>query len=144
MIENNVIVSEEIQQKRYLQGKKANWRNPNSTGTKNLTENDNVNSYISKYINKSNTEEEEQQQLKIKQFWGCNDELKQLKYATFKETELTIETELQLIDNQTKTIYNDKNQIKIKAVIRLLFEGIKYPLLRILFINNSLVHNYNE
>ena len=113
MIENNKVVAEETQIKRYLQGKKANWRNPNSTDTKNLTENDNVNSYISKYINKSNTEEEEQQQLKIKQFWGCNDELKQLKYATFKETELTIATELQLIDNQTKTIYNEKNQVKI-------------------------------
>ena len=90
MIENNVIVSEEIQQKRYLQGKKANWRNPNSTDVKIITEKEynQIGNYINKYITKKEEEKQIKTEIKINRYWSCNKKLTQLKYPTITEDQI--------------------------------------------------------
>tara|TARA_R110000868_G_scaffold48110_1_gene156779 strand:+ start:19 stop:1026 length:1008 start_codon:yes stop_codon:yes gene_type:complete len=122
---NNETIDEEIQYKRYLKGKKANWRNPNSTDNKIInTEIDNIGTYINKYITKKETEklethEETIKQLKLKRFWACNDEIKLLKYATITETQLNAETIKQIQQLTIKEIKNEQQKTLCTIIKRL-------------------------
>lgn len=111
--ENNDVVDEETQQKRYKIGYKANWRNPNSTDVKHPENNDEIKGYIVKYINKKE-EDKEDTNKNIKRWWGCNEELQTLKYATIYEEKESIE----LINEMKKhTLKEIKENDKIKCTI---------------------------
>lgn len=106
---NGKIVEEEVQKRRYEKGKKANWRNPNSTDVKIIdTNNESVGSYINKYMTKNVDEtEEEIKRNNINRFWGCNDELRLLKYCTINENELDINDNIKIQNAEIKKIVDE-------------------------------------
>lgn len=108
-----ITITDEVQYKRYLKGKKANWRNPNSTDVKevNLSE-ESIGSYINKYFTKSENEKNYNhidmlEKMKISRFHGCNDELKMLKYATIEEKEIDEITQDEVVKNLIKTVKDE-------------------------------------
>lgn len=129
MIENNKIVDEETQLKRYEKGVKANWLNPNSTDVVIIGyEEDGIFKYIAKYINKE--EEEIENSYKANRFWGCTDNLKELDYQKLYINELDEETQIELEKSLIKTIKNENelelcsiyNIIKTQQIIELINE----------------------
>ena len=64
---NGKIIGKEIQEKRYKQGRKANWRNTNSTDVKIITQEEynQIGKYINKYITKQETEKNQNAEIKI-------------------------------------------------------------------------------
>lgn len=103
-------IDEETQIKRYKLGYKANWRNPNSTDTKIIeANNETVGNYINKYISKIEDEKEDNN---FNRWWGCNDKIRKLKYATINETEVNLSAELLLKKNEIKKITDENYRIK--------------------------------
>lgn len=107
---NGNTVSEEIQEKRFKIGYKANWRNPNSTDVKIENNLEAVQKYISKYINK--TENENKTITYNSNRWcGTSDSLKLIKYATIEEISTDIETLQKLSQCYTKIIEKENRYI---------------------------------
>lgn len=119
-------IDQETQLKRYTIGKKANWRNPNSTDVKIINENEynKIGSYINKYLNKKE-EDKNIHQIKIDRYWTCNKELTNLKYITINEDKLNHEEKHLIHINQNKIIYNEKNQPTCKIHSRIKSEKIE-------------------
>ena len=108
------IVSDEIQYKRYEKGKKANWRNPNSTDVKIVdTANENVGAYVGKYVGKIEEDKDNTTDKIIKRWWGSNDELKLIKYAVISSESIEIEL-LCGLENNTIKIIEENSKIKCK------------------------------
>ena len=82
---NGKIIDEETQKKRYNAGRKANWRNPNSTDVKIITEQEynQIRNYINKYITKQETEKNQNAEIKITRYWSCNKKLTLLKNENY-------------------------------------------------------------
>lgn len=118
---NGNIVSEEIQLKRYEKGKKANWRNPNSTDIEiiNKEEKNSINSYINKYINKTEEEDKQNEFDKNKRirYWGKSESIEKLSYLKIYDDDLTTNTLLLLQKNQFKIIKNE-NDKELCQIIR--------------------------
>lgn len=108
---NNNIISEEIQKERYEKGYKANWRNPNSTDVKivDLTK-ENVGAYVSKYVAK-NEDDKNETNKKITRFFGCNDELRLIKYSTLNEMDIDYYLTDLIKFNEIKEIKNENHQV---------------------------------
>lgn len=120
---NNNTIVEEIQENRYKKGYKANWRNPNSTDIKIIKENESISKYINKYINKLETDKEIEE-IKLNRWYGCNDELRLIKYAIIAE------------ENTDNEIYRKLTQTNIKTIeenyriICTIHEKINEPLIQ--------------
>lgn len=108
---NNNIISEEKQKERYEKGYKANWRNPNSTDVKivDLTK-ENVGAYVSKYVAKTEDDKNETNK-KINRFFGCNDELRLIKYSTLNELDIDYYLTDLIKFNEVKEIKNEHHQV---------------------------------
>lgn len=108
---NNNIISEEIQRERYEKGYKANWRNPNSTDVKivDLTK-ENVGAYVAKYVAKSEDDKNETNR-KINRFFGCNDELRLIKYSTLNEMNIDHYLTDLIKFNEIKEVKNEHHQV---------------------------------
>lgn len=108
---NGETVDNETQLKRYNKGKKANWRNPNSTDVKIETNTQAIGNYINKYINKK--EEQDETINKDKQtvrFYGVSDTIRNLKYATIEDYKLNTESYELIGNNILKEIKSDKGK----------------------------------
>lgn len=106
------IIDKETQLRRYKIGYRANWRNPNSTDVKIInTAEENINSYINKYVNKTEENAGETNNIKQKRWFGCNDEIKQLRFPTLKENEITDEEMKEIFDKKIKDITDEKYNI---------------------------------
>lgn len=102
---NGNVVSDEIQFKRFLKGRKCGWRNPNSTDVKIVSCADGIGAYIGKYISKSSDEESSSSvSHSIKRFYGCSDSIRGLKYCTIGDYDLSFEVQSLLIDSKIKDI----------------------------------------
>lgn len=111
---NGNTISDEIQYKRYQKGKKANWRNPNSTDVKIVdTANENVGAYVGKYVGKIEEDKDNTTDKIIKRWWGSNDELKLIKYAVISSESIEIEL-LCGLENNTIKIIEENSKIKCK------------------------------
>lgn len=119
-------IDQETQLKRYTIGKKANWRNPNSTDVKIIKEDEyeKIGIYLNKYLNKKE-EDKNIHQIKIDRYWTCNKELTNLKYITITEDLLTLEEKHLIYLNQNKIIYNEKNLPTCKIHSRIKSEKIE-------------------
>ena len=113
--QKNEIIDEETQKKRYLYGKKCNWRNPNSTDIKIVDDVEQLGAYINKYLTKDVEENNEitEKNTPIKRYWGKNQELEKLKFTTIKESELSNNTITEIINNQIKKIVVENTEICI-------------------------------
>lgn len=109
---NNVVVSEDIQFKRYKSGVKANWRNPNSTDIDIVDNIEQLGAYLNKYMTKS--EEEINEKTPLKRYWGKNQELELLRYCTINENQIPLQ---KLIELEHKTIKEVVNNNKIVCKI---------------------------
>lgn len=119
-------IDQETQLKRYTIGKKANWRNPNSTDVKIIKEDEyeKIGIYLNKYLNKKE-EDKNIHQIKIDRYWTCNKELTNLKYITIEEDQLNYEEKHLIHLNQNKIIYNEKKQPTCKIHSRIISETIE-------------------
>ena len=73
--QNEFKVEIELLKKRYLYGKKCNWRNPNSTDIKIVVDIEQLGVYINKYLTKDveeNNEMPPEKNTPIKRYWGKN------------------------------------------------------------------------
>lgn len=115
---NGKIIETEIQERRYKQGRKANWRNPNSTDVKIITQEEynQIGNYINKYITKKEEEKQIKTEIKINRYWSCNKELTNLKYPTITEDQLT-NIEIEKITNQPTKIIRTENWQEICRII---------------------------
>lgn len=116
------IVEENIQRERYKKGEKANWRNPNSTDCKIInTAFESVEAYLSKYVSKNDSEVKSTD---FNRFWGCNDELRLLKYCVVDECDFTIEEESLLKSSVIKVINDDCYRLLCTVYNRMNFEWL--------------------
>ena len=115
---NGKIIDEETQKKRYNAGRKANWRNPNSTDIKIIKQEEynQIGNYINKYITKQETEKNQNAEIKITRYWSCNKKLTELKYPTITEDQLT-NIEIEKITNQQTKIIRTENWQEICRII---------------------------
>lgn len=109
MVNNkNEIIEDKIQYSRYLKGKKANWRNPNSTDVKVETTTRGIGNYIGKYIAKNEEETATKiEKNKTNRYYGMCDRIRSLKYATINETDLNEQELYILIDAKQREIKNE-------------------------------------
>ena len=142
---NGEIISEEVQKKRYQIGKKANWRNPNSTDLKEIDDKKMIGNYINKYMNKQDNEDENnnQKNTPIKSYWGKNQELECLRYGKIYENQLTDTTRklivintIKKIEENNKTICTIHNKINEADISEIENEALK--------INQSILKNVRE
>ena len=142
---NGEMVNEEVQKKRYQIGKKANWRNPNSTDLKEIDDKKMIGNYINKYMNKQDNVDENnnQKNTPIKSYWGKNQELECLRYGTVYENQLTDTTRILIVINtikkieeNSKTICTIHNKINEADISEIENEALK--------INQSILKNVRE
>ncbi len=111
------VVEEKTQQKRYYNGVKANWRNPNSTDVKIVECINGIEGYIAKYVSKEDTEENyNTHEHSISNFWGCSDSLRLLKYCVIQEYEIPNQLIKELQNNNIREIL-DSNSRYICTII---------------------------
>lgn len=123
---NNEIVNEETQQKRYYNGVKANWRNPNSTDVKVVDCINGIDGYVSKYVAKSEDENNSNiPEHSIKRFYGLSDSIRLLKYCTINEIDINNEDIKLLQENNYKEIKDDKGRYLCTIIKKINSDYIK-------------------
>lgn len=116
--------SDEEQRKIYSKNYKANFRNPNSTDVKII---DNKESKLQSYLYKYICKEEDKltdESLMLKRYWGCSDELKQLRYLKLYECDTDNNIYNSLTSSLIKTVENE-NRIICKIYEKTLPPDIK-------------------
>ena len=58
-----------------------------------------------------NEEEKNVSTKNIRRYWGCNDELRLLKWCTIKESELTVNDEIEIQENKIKNVVDENYNV---------------------------------